>query len=272
WDWLLCIPIEYRMIWRAKWSPIKLFYLFSRYWVLGTAPYLLWLYCRNHSLDFCKRVYTSPVILSTFNQASAEAILLIRTWAFFGRDRKHLALLSVMLLGVVTYQLYIASKRIRPMPFVGRDVGPCFPASIPGDVNILGYFIASFCFDALVTIATLVKVLDMRRRNGPTNRLITLFLGEGVFYFIFISVANLINGAFYFQQAIPAMCAMMIPLSIFLSPLLACRLVRLVSVLLTLADLPRRFLIFADAACTNPLWPTLQRATLPPSRFSLPAP
>jgi len=72
---------------------------------------------------------------------------------------------------------------------------------------------------------TVAKAVAIRRRSaGPSSRLIQTFLREGVFYYLLISVANLINGIFYLQprQAISAIC---IPLSVMLAPLLACRLI-----------------------------------------------
>ncbi|KAI0036313.1 hypothetical protein K488DRAFT_41490 [Vararia minispora EC-137] len=234
WDWLISFRTEYRLIWKANWTPIKFVYTFCRYWVILITPYVLWCFCVDHSLSTCQRVYRSPVILAMWNQLSAECILLIRTYAFFGRDKRLLAVLCAMLLGVTVYQLYVGVNRMLPLPFVSGNEGPCFPMSIPGQADILGFFVAPFCFDTLITVATLGKAFSMRRRNGPSSRLVTLFLREGIFYFILISIANLVNGAFYFQPKAD-MSAIMIPLSVLLSPLLACRLVRL----LIIATRPR---------------------------------
>lgn len=47
-----------------------------------------------------------------WNQAGAEAILLIRTYAFFNRNNYILALLVSALGGVVAYQLYVATTQM----------------------------------------------------------------------------------------------------------------------------------------------------------------
>jgi len=54
--------------------------------------------------------------------------------------------------------------------------------------------------------------------------LFRLFLREGVFYYLLISIANLVNGIFYLQPR-QAISAINIPLSVMLSPVLACRLI-----------------------------------------------
>jgi hypothetical protein len=111
---------------------------------------------------------------------------------------------------------------------------------------------------------TVFKAFYVRRRNGgPSSRLIQTFLREGVFYYLLISIANLVchtllmlpvliqliarhllanrlTGSSTYsktysppkllliQSARPrqAISAINIPLSVMLSPVLACRLVR----------------------------------------------
>ncbi|KAK7465432.1 hypothetical protein VKT23_005410 [Stygiomarasmius scandens] len=72
---------------------------------------------------------------------------------------------------------------------------------------------------------TVVKAFYIRRWNGgPSSPLIQTFLREGVFYYILISIANLINGIFYLQPR-QEISAINIPLSVMLAPVLACRLI-----------------------------------------------
>ena len=49
-------------------------------------------------------------------------------------------------------------------------------------------------YDTLVTVMTVVKAITIRRRSGAaSSRLIQTFLREGVFYYILISIANLVS-------------------------------------------------------------------------------
>ncbi|KAH9858241.1 hypothetical protein C2E23DRAFT_880880 [Lenzites betulinus] len=226
WDWLSGLQREYRFIWKTSWTPVKVAYLLCRYWVLAVVPYLLWAFAVNHSLETCERIFKIPVSLAMWNQVAAECILLIRTYAFFGRNIFILTFLLVALAGVVSYQLYVATSQMLLLPFLpGTTSGPCFPMSKPHSAHLLGFFIAPLLYDTVVTFMTIGKAVSIRRRNGgPSSQLIQTFLREGVFYYILISFANLINGIFYLQprQAISAIC---IPLSVMLSPVLACRLI-----------------------------------------------
>ncbi|KAI0317395.1 hypothetical protein OF83DRAFT_1083633 [Amylostereum chailletii] len=227
WDWITSIRKEYDFIWKSKWTPIKGLYLFCRYWLLIVMPYVLWCYTVNHSWETCLKVYKSPVALAMWNQVGAELVLLLRTYAFFGRNKMMLAAMLTALGGIIGYQLWVDTSRMPPLPFLDQSPnpkGPCLPMSRPGEAHLLGFFVAPLAFDSVVTALTVGKALLMHRRLGPSSPVIQVFLREGVFYYILIAGANLINGIFYFQRR-AAMSAIMIPLSIMLSPLLACRLI-----------------------------------------------
>ncbi|KAL5535985.1 hypothetical protein ACEPAF_4079 [Sanghuangporus sanghuang] len=227
WDWLVSLPREYKFIWKSGWTAAKMSYLFCRYWVLLVMPYILFIYVTNHSWEDCQKLYRSPVALAMWNQAGAEVVLLIRTYAFFNRNKYLLVVLCASLAGVLAYQLFVDINEMLPLEFVTPpfDEGPCLPKSKPHSAHILGFFMASLAFDATVTSMTLWKAFRLRRTCGAAaSPLIQTFLREGIFYFVFISIANLINGIFYLQPK-AVMSAINIPLSIMFSDLLACRMI-----------------------------------------------
>ncbi|KZV62244.1 hypothetical protein PENSPDRAFT_618164 [Peniophora sp. CONT] len=224
WDWILSFKKEYHLIWKSQWTLVKGLYIFTRYWVLLVLPWVLWCYAVDHDQNTCNHVYRSPVALAMWNQAGAEAILLVRTYAYYNRNKYVLAVLSCMLSTVLAYQLWVDIKKMLPLPFLNGVSGPCLPMPIPGQAHLLGFFVAPLIFDSIITAMTLGKAFVMRQRNGPSSHIVQTFLKEGLFYFVLISCANLLNGIFYFQRR-TEMSAIMIPLSIMLSPLLACRLI-----------------------------------------------
>ncbi|KAF9535594.1 hypothetical protein CPB83DRAFT_21382 [Crepidotus variabilis] len=227
WDWIISLPREYRFVWRTHWTPVKVAYLFCRYWVIAVVPYLLYCFVVDHPKPVCERIYKIPVALAMWNQVGSESVLLIRTYAFFSRNVYVLWSLVTALSGVVAYQLYVDTTQMLLLPFVKPpfDKGPCFPMSRPHSAHLLGFFMAPLLFDTVITFMTVWKAFTIRRRNGgPNSRLIQTFLREGVFYYILISIANLINGVFYLQPR-QVISAINIPLSVMLGPVLACRLI-----------------------------------------------
>ncbi|KIJ66246.1 hypothetical protein HYDPIDRAFT_86277 [Hydnomerulius pinastri MD-312] len=234
WDWIISLPREWRFactlhsyIWKTSWTPVKVAYLFCRYWVIAVVPYLLFAFVTNHTQEVCEKIFKIPVALAMWNQVGSESVLLIRTYAFFNRNIYLLVGLMCALAGVVAYQLYVDTSQMDLLPFVTPpyDQGPCFPASKPHSAHLLGKDIAPLLFDTVVTAITVWKAFHIRIRNGgPSSKLIQTFLREGVFYYILISVANLINGIFYLQPR-QVISALNIPLSVMMAPLLACRLI-----------------------------------------------
>lgn len=227
WDWAISLPREWRFIWKTHWTPVKTAYLFCRYWVIAVVPYLLYVFVTNHTEAECQKIYRIPVALAMWNQVGSESVLLIRTYAFFNRNNYLLAALVCALAGVVGYQLFVDTSEMNLLPFVTPPFteGPCFPISKPHSAHLLGFFIAPLMFDTIVTAITVWKAFTIRRRSGgPNSKLIQTFLGEGVFYYILISIANLINGIFYLQPR-QVISALNIPLSVMMAPVLACRLI-----------------------------------------------
>ncbi|KAF9469843.1 hypothetical protein BDZ94DRAFT_1278975 [Collybia nuda] len=231
WDWIISLPREYRFVWRTHWTPVKMAYLFCRYWVITVVPYLLYCFVVDHSLATCERIYKIPVALAMWNQVGSEclfspsSVLLIRTYAFFNRNIFVLWFLLSAISGVVAYQLYVDTTQMLLLPFFKPpfDRGPCFPMSKPHSAHLLVQ-IAPLLFDTVVTAMTVWKAFNIRRRNGgPNSRLIQTFLREGVFYYILISIANLVNSGFILPRQV--ISAINIPLSVMMGPVLACRLI-----------------------------------------------
>ncbi|KAL1757277.1 hypothetical protein FB107DRAFT_259942 [Schizophyllum commune] len=224
WDWIISLGREYRFIWKTHWTPVKAAYLFCRYWVIAVVPYLLFCFVTNHTKETCERIYKIPVALAMWNQVGSESILLIRTYAFFNRNTYILIFLITSMAGVAAYQLYVDTTQMLLLPFIDPDHGPCLPMSKPHSAHLLAG-IAPLGFDTMVTFMTIIKAIYIRKRNGgPNSRLIQTFIREGVFYYIMISIANLVNGVFYLQPR-QVMSAINIPLSVMMGPVLACRLI-----------------------------------------------
>ncbi|KAI0034465.1 hypothetical protein K488DRAFT_18270, partial [Vararia minispora EC-137] len=219
WEWLISLETERQIIWKSPWTLVKCAYFFCRYWVLLITPYDLWVFVINHSQETCQKIYKTPPALGIFNMFAGEAILLLRTWAFFNRNNRVLVGLSLLLAGVLAYQLWVAglsSYRLfceRPNPYVSI-------------VTVLTRSpkLAPLFFDTLVTGMVIVKAWIRCRRHGPSSRIIQIFVREGVFYYLMISLANAVNGIFY-VQSLKTISGIMVPFSVLLGPILACRLV-----------------------------------------------
>ncbi|KAG6889993.1 hypothetical protein C0995_012953 [Termitomyces sp. Mi166 len=190
-------------------------YSFQSYWVITVVPYLLYCFVVDHPLATCKKIFRIPVALAMWNQVGSQSVLLIRTYAFFNRN----VYILFFLIAALTWDLVYQGPNLILLIFL-----VCCPKILPSAL-LKSIQIAPLLFDTVVTAMTVWKAFTIRRHNGgPNSRLIQTFLREGIFYYILISIANLINGIFYLQPR-QEISAINIPLSVMMGPVLACRLI-----------------------------------------------
>ncbi|KAG8955169.1 hypothetical protein FRC04_009627 [Tulasnella sp. 424] len=165
-------------------------------------------------------------IVVTWNQLGAETVLLARTVAFLGNSKLVLYGLSTCLVATGAYQNWVVFKPMFLIPFVADDrYGVCLPTS-PG-YEIFGFFMSSLLFDTLVTALMVYRVFQLRQEAGgqlSRNPLVQLFVSEGLWYFVVVSVANLVNG-FMFTLKDKSLQLNAVPFSNMLPTILACRLI-----------------------------------------------
>ncbi|KAG8846294.1 hypothetical protein FRB96_002046 [Tulasnella sp. 330] len=227
WDWVTSFPREYRLIHKTPWSAIKVLYLLCRYWPIITMPFILWVFIGDHSEHMCKILYLMPESIAMWNQIFAEIVLVVRTYAFFGNSIPLLIVLLSGLAGIVAFQIYCVAAGMALLPFIDPPNGPCFPTvTHPGSPLIMIFFILPLLFDTVVTSLTVFRAFKYQHQvaGGTGSPLIKMFVREGLFYFILIAGANLVNGIFYWQPNAD-MSALNIPLSVMLTDILACRLI-----------------------------------------------
>ncbi|KAG8901131.1 hypothetical protein FRC00_008934, partial [Tulasnella sp. 408] len=132
----------------------------------------------------------------------SEAVLLARTVAFLGNSRRIFYSLSACLIAATAYQNWVVFKPMFLIPFIPGDRwGVCLPSS-PGH-EIFGFFLSSLAFDTLVTLLMVYRVFRLRREAGgqlSRSPLVQLFVSEGLWYFVVVSIANLVNGLMFAQK------------------------------------------------------------------------
>ncbi|KAI0637526.1 hypothetical protein C8Q77DRAFT_1086493 [Trametes polyzona] len=221
WDWLACLKVEYDVIWKSRWTPIKFLYLWTRYYGLITYSINLWLFNANFTADQCKTLHYIIAASCMWVTLGSEAILAMRTHAFLGRQLWTGILLSAMLVGETAFLLYVAIAGVHQtvLPVVTR--GPCTASDAPGKHVVSGFWLAPVAFDLFCTALTLWKVTTMHARG---SHLVKIFVTEGLFYFILVAAVNVLNAIFMFQSNVNIQNINSF-LALILSQVLCCRLV-----------------------------------------------
>ncbi|CDO75216.1 hypothetical protein BN946_scf184808.g2 [Trametes cinnabarina] len=151
----------------------------------------------------------------------SEAILAMRTYAFLGCKRWIAVLLTAMLVGECAFLLYVSIGGVHQTVVPVVTKGPCTATDAPGKHVVSGYWLAPVAFDLFCTFLTLWKVTTLQTWK---SRLVKIFVGEGLFYFLLVSAVNVLNAIFMFQsnaniQNINSF------LALILTQVLCCRLV-----------------------------------------------
>ncbi|KAF7297456.1 hypothetical protein MIND_00979300 [Mycena indigotica] len=226
WDWLSCLPQERKYIWKSKsWTPIKFLYCMVRYYTFMVLIVTdVWFFA-GWSENACARYVRILPGIAVLIDLSVEAVLAIRVYALYACDRHMAAFLITMLVGFLGVMIAVPIlafdyNRLPQWP------GPCMVTgkpSIAGPKFIIAFYAAPMTCDFIMTALTVYRLFE-QNREGPTNSLMKRMVRDGLFYFVAISVFNLLNVIFFIQgnEMIQAINA---PASIQISSVLCCRLI-----------------------------------------------
>lgn len=227
WDWIICLPKEYRRIWKAPFSLIKVLYYCNRYYTL--ANLLLVLYGFNSSMTTaqCENFYKWEPGVASFTTIFAEAILVIRTYALWGKNKY---ILAGLLLGFATecVILLFAVTQFQPVPT--RDPtdptsrGACIAGGGPGGHDwSMAYWVSPIVMDTIMLVLTSIRALQYRNR-GVNSTVFQTFVRDGILYFAVVFVVNLINTIFYSlpNQALQAVNS---PMSLLMTSIMCSHIV-----------------------------------------------
>ncbi|KAJ7159050.1 hypothetical protein C8R43DRAFT_1064334 [Mycena crocata] len=225
WDWLSCLPQEWRYIWKSKggWSPIKILYCIVRYYTLLV---LVRRFFASWSEATCARYVRILPGIAVLIDLSVELVLAIRIYAIYGCDQKIAAFLITLIAGFLGVMIAV--------PILAFDYtklpswpGPCIVTgkpSIAGPKFIIAFYAAPMALDIIMTAMTVYKVLMVQNLRGGSSSLMNRVVRDGLLYFFAITSLNLLN-VIFFVQANQFIQAINAPMSIQISSVLCCRLI-----------------------------------------------
>jgi len=233
WEWVLCFSDEYLYVLKARWSSVKVFYLFCRYFPLTVFPFQIWAFVGNHKLSVCKKVMRPAFVLLCIFPMSAQAVFVIRTYAFTGRNKFILAFLVACWIGLCVTIFWVMITRFTLFDewhlFFG-DSGCFGVADKSGEVSwahpsLIGnavFHLCTFCLDTFMTVLVLIQCVRFRSLWGPLGK---AFLSQGLAAYVILSVMNLVLAVAYLgpDRNLDSMAN----LHVIFSDIIACRLILL---------------------------------------------
>ncbi|KAH9057490.1 hypothetical protein EDB87DRAFT_1090459 [Lactarius vividus] len=129
-DWIISLDQEATFIYPAPWNVVKAAYLFCRYYPLVLAPFQFWGLFADHEQRVCESYYRVLFASNVPTILSAQFILMLRTYAFSGRKKIVLAVLSITILGLFSVIIWVIYEHITlSLLFVVVKHTSCFPIS-----------------------------------------------------------------------------------------------------------------------------------------------
>jgi len=206
-DTLLNVNMEYRYIWKSKWSFIKCLYLWSRYATfLDTTVAVLSRLDMNIDSSSCNIFSKFNTIFAGFGIGITEIILMTRTYALYGRSKKLLVFFMILWLsvgGVCTWAVIsLTSSNPAPSAFISCVLETSSSVLLVSNVGLVCYIslLAGETVIVLLTIWKGVRTFYLAGTASRSSHLIVSFYLDGIMFYlmmllIFIVVVVLQNVA-----------------------------------------------------------------------------
>ncbi|KAJ8691778.1 hypothetical protein PTI98_011314 [Pleurotus ostreatus] len=235
-EWLFNLAEEVELIHQASWSSMKIAYMICRYLPLLTCPIYLWAWLGKHPPELCAKLVHPLYGCLTLFQLSAQAVMLIRTYAFTGRKLRVLIMLTACYLAVVASELWLFSTRfVFPQEIhvalgytgcfgndAGAQSGSLFDTkrrvALQSGCVLLGIFL----LDAIMTATIIFHCIRIRSTQGALGK---AFIAQGLVAFLAMSSVNL-PGAIIYLWGARLYNGIGLPY-LFMSDIMACRLILL---------------------------------------------
>ncbi|KAJ7726576.1 hypothetical protein DFH07DRAFT_852733 [Mycena maculata] len=215
-DYCLTFDLEVSLMWKSRLTLSKILFMLARYTPFFDVPVgLSYVLAPNVPLKHCFNLNVVATTMSVFGIAIGEAILVLRTYALSGRNRKVLIVFTTIYAVEVLATLIMISLFLRSMIF-----GPPILAAIPGCNETGGNLIlVGVCFIMVLVNETVLTIytlwLGFKRYRSARNEYILILYRDGIVYFLFLfacSAANcgiLIAGAGELQELLPTFLRVM---------------------------------------------------------------
>ncbi|KAF8262833.1 hypothetical protein EI94DRAFT_656444 [Lactarius quietus] len=110
--WVFRLDQEVDLIYPSPWSAVKFLYFFCRYYPLAMAPFQLWGLLGDHDQNVCESYYHALYVCTLPTVFSAQIILMLRTYAFSGKKKTIIAVLSVSFFCLVGIIIWVMSSKL----------------------------------------------------------------------------------------------------------------------------------------------------------------
>ncbi|KAH7929181.1 hypothetical protein BV22DRAFT_1029809 [Leucogyrophana mollusca] len=205
-DYVLTFNLELKFIWSGPWSAVKALYLFTKY--LPFIDVILLVLYRDllsepsdRACHFALSIASYDVYLCSdaypIGMSVAEIIIMVRTWAIWGRGRRLAIILIVVGVASFTFTCYFSVMWVQSLTFsVIHDsvLGGCIATSNKNGILLVPWSLF-MCTESLLLLMMMVHAYPVVRQNreNTTTALYRVLLRDGrsSYLRLSLSVVNL---------------------------------------------------------------------------------
>ncbi|KAH8828654.1 hypothetical protein DL96DRAFT_1595285 [Flagelloscypha sp. PMI_526] len=271
WDWLLTLNLEIRLVWPNKLSLGKVLFFLTRY--LPFVDILVGLVF-THTADAgtdsreCKIFYGWVIWLEVIGINLVQVVLILRTWALYGRNKWVLAGLLVLLLATVVFcgttdQILVNSIVWAGPTFTG--ISGCVVRSADNlRGRLAGNYISVLALETIILLVLMFRAAKLKKVS-PGSPLITIIYQDGLIFYFFVFVISIVNVVTVFTVP-QAYCAVLILFQRAIHSVAASR------ILLNIRQVASKSHVCMKSNCSGPQcmagMESSQAMTLPPLQFA----
>ncbi|TDL18905.1 hypothetical protein BD410DRAFT_900545 [Rickenella mellea] len=193
-DFVITFSDEVRLMWGKKWNTSKIFFFATRYPVFidGSLNLVLYLF-PNLNANLCAPLYKASAWLSYFGIVTAEIILMMRTYAIYGRTRVIAVFLVVLNVGLNIPNIVLLQTSLKSLAFLSPSpfptLAPCVTSS--ADRIVFVDFFLLMTSELVIVILTLWRGFHQWKDNS--SPMMKTLVEDGFLYFLFLFAISLAN-------------------------------------------------------------------------------
>ncbi|KAH9474391.1 hypothetical protein JR316_0012849 [Psilocybe cubensis] len=227
WDYIVCLPREYQLVWKRPKNLSTALYLTNRYFGIVQFSIVVSLISGAWSLSSCQRIFFFQPVAGLISTIISQLILGGRVYAIFSKSNT----IGIPLLTILVVEAVICAVAISKIP-------PSAPVGLSGTPQpqcgvligpfgwLVTFWTMPLLFDTITFVLTAWRAYDMWKKelNIGTHGLFKIIWRDGLIYFFAIFSMNTINVIIFLTTAKP-LRAVNLPATLILQVVLSCRLV-----------------------------------------------
>ncbi|CAL1700259.1 unnamed protein product [Somion occarium] len=194
WDYLLTVDSEVTLMWPSPWSIMKVLFFWTRYLpVLDISLVLFHQLNPTISISTCQVTSKTASWFLLIGIIVSEMILVIRTWAIWGRSKAigiTLTVCAVLACGSVLYVEKSFLDSLRFFTYPSRATAGCLITTQNSIVAVS--FIVVIIFETFLLILTSIKGIQ-HYRLANNRGLTSVLYRDGILFYVYLFCTSMAN-------------------------------------------------------------------------------